>query len=319
MNIKKLIMKLVICLVLITGCAPAVIDEAGVSSAPQAWFDAPLPGTIHYPPNPCMIVAHGASPVGISRFELSINGGGASIITSPDTNASLVTLTQDCGVSQPGEYLLQIRAQDSDGNWSGYAETSLIIPGEAVPPDVTPASANPTFTAIPTLTPLPISTDTPQPVGTVSLERVSSYLVYIGGANCGVTDVNFVARATAPKGITAVVLFYRFQSKNASTEFQSVAMNPIGGDLHERTLNPTSALGGVAPFDAGTLQYQIVVQQTDGDTSIRTPVFSDIAVQACGGGLTSACSQYTDQRTCISKSCTWGPIPGTRTIGCYSP
>jgi hypothetical protein len=132
-------------------------------------------------------------------------------------------------------------------------------------------------------------------------------------------NVSFVARPIAPKGITAVVLFYRFSTNSSSTEFQSFGMNPLGNDLYELTLNPNSLLGGVIPFDAATLQYQIVVQQTDGDTSIRTPVFSDITIQACGGATTSACSQYTDERTCISKSCAWGPLPGTRTIGCQVP
>lgn len=321
MKTKALIIKLIIGLILITGCAPAIIDEAGVSSAPQAWFDAPLPGTIHLPPNPCTIVAHGASPVGILQFDLSINGGATTNIPSPDTSSSLVTLTQDCGVSQPGEYLLQIRAQDNDGNWSGYAETSLIIPGDAttisVPAVITPASANPTFTAIPTLTAAPAATSTPQPIGAVGIQSISTNLVYLGGTTCGPVEVNIVAHATAPAGITTVILFYRFQTSNASTEFMSVAMDPLGGNLYGRVINPTSALGGVIPFDAAILQYQVVVQQTDDDTSIRTPVLGDINVQACGA--TSACLQYTDERACIANSCKWRPIPGTRTIGCQTP
>lgn len=312
MNAKKLIIKLAIGLILISGCAPASSAD-NITSAPQAWFDAPLPSTVYVPPNPCTIVAHGASPSGVSQFELSINGTVSANIPNPDSNSSLATLTQECGLTEPGEYFLQIRAQDNDGNWSGYADTSLIIPGEAttnsLPADVTPASANPTFTAIPTLTPLPISTNTPQPTGSISLERISTSLVYVGGTDCGPVDVNFSARATAPNGITAVVLFYRFQSNNASTEFQGIAMNPKGGDLYERALNPTSALGGVAPFDAATLQYQIVIQQADGDTSIRTPIFSDITVQACGRAANS-CSSYTDQRACISNGCNWVEIPG---------
>ena len=85
-------------------------------------------------------------------------------------------------------------------------------------------------------------------------------------------------------------------------------MKPIGGDLYQYTLNPTSLLGG-APFDQATLQYQVVIQQDDGDTSIRTPVMADIAVQACGS-VTASCSSYTSQRTCEANGCNWVAKPG---------
>ncbi len=400
------------------------------SSVPRVWFDAPLPGTVFWPPNPCQIVAHGASPNGIALFELSINGA-ATNLPSPDTTSSLVTLSRDCGLSQPGEYLLQLRAQDNAGNWSGYAETSLII-GVSETPEPTPTSApaacvdklavifedplqkapmlpGQTFTKSWTVqntgtctwdegyrlifvggpsmfeggasmgTPLDIplgslvslpvvpgqtvviplartapmtpgwyvgawnlvapngnmtlitdgatttpsmyvdivvesGTPTPAPVGSVSIESISTNLVYLGRASCGPLEVTITARATAPNGIKVVVLFYRFSTGNSSAEFQSVAMNPIGGDLYEYTLNPTSLLGGAIPFDQATLQYQVVIQQNDGDTSIRTPVIADIAVQACGGGFVPtavpACSSYTDQRSCEAHGCNWVEIPG---------
>jgi hypothetical protein len=79
--------------------------------------------------------------------------------------------------------------------------------------------------------------------------------------------VVITARATTPKGIQVVVLFYRYEPGSPSG-FENVAMSPIGGDLYRARLIPNSTLGG--PAD-GILQYQAVVQQTDGDTSIRTP------------------------------------------------
>lgn len=296
------------------------------SSQPQAWFDMPLPDTVVLSSSLCQVIAHGASPNGIALFELSINGAFASNIPSSDSKQTLATLTTECPALTPGKNLIEVRAQDSVGGWSNSVQTTVFLAQrdnlDATPsplPTDTPVSVTSTFTPIPTLTPAPTLTDTPQPTGSVSLERISTNLVYIGGTNCGLTDVSFVARATAPNGIAVVVLFYRFQTGNSSTDFQSIAMNPMGGDLYERTLNPTSLLGGVIPFDAATLQYQIVIQQTDGDTSIRTLVFSDITAQACGGSSTSACAQYTDERTCIANSCNWGPISGTRTIGCQAP
>ena len=436
MNARKKCIIFLFVLAMISACAPTSAENNGLSNAPQAWFDAPLPGTIHVPPNPCLVVAHGASPAGIAQFELTINGANALALPSTDTSGSLVTLTQDCGVTEPGEYFLQLRAQDNAGNWSAYAETSLIIEGGTSTSTPAPASADcidkldvvsesplqkshmlpgQQFTKTWTIqntgtcvwnadyrfvftggpspseggSPMSVSLDLPfgslvsvpvppgqqviiplpqtapltdgwyvgawnlvapnggktpitfgggdsmpsmyadivvqagtptPPAGNITVERISTNLVYLGGANCGPTEVTFVARAVSPNAITAVVLFYRFQTNNSSTEFQGIAMNPTGGDLYERTINPTSVLGGAVPFDAATLQYQIVIQQTDGGTSIRTPVFSDITAQACGGGSTPSCSQYTDKRACISNGCNWAEIPGVVPIyECRAP
>ncbi len=118
---------------LASACGPSSGSPAGGATSLHAWFDAPLPNSTFLPPNPCQIVAHGASPNGIAAFELSINGAVSANIPSPDTKSSLVTLTRDCGLSEPGNYLLQIRAQDNAGKWSDYAETNLIIPGGGTP------------------------------------------------------------------------------------------------------------------------------------------------------------------------------------------
>jgi len=126
---RKLLLRMLILAIGVSGCgqpgAPSG-DSSLAASGPRAWFDAPLPGTVFHPPDPCQIVAHGASPNGIAMFELTVNGAATSI-PSPDTQSSLVTLTQECGLTDPGTYMFQLRLQDNDGNWSGFAETSLII------------------------------------------------------------------------------------------------------------------------------------------------------------------------------------------------
>lgn len=303
----KLFTGLLILIFGISGCSNlpnAGSEDTSVGgSVPRAWFDAPIPGTVFYPPNPCQVVAHGASPNGIALFELSINGVAAASIPSPDTQSSLATLTQDCGLNQPGEYLLQLRSQDNDGNWSGFAETSLII-AEGETPNEPPPATEVTVPVSPTATLIP----TVEPTGGVSVERISTNLVYLGGSNCGTREVTITIRTTAPNGIKVVVLFYRFQTASSSSEFQSVGMKSISGNLYEATLNPTSLLGGSIPFDLATLQYQVVVQQNDGDTSIRTPVLADISVQACGS-VSAACSSYANESSCIANGCSWVAIP----------
>jgi len=173
------------------------------------------------------------------------------------------------------------------------------------------ATASPTTTPLSGVVPAPQTTPTITPTvvpqakpGAVSIESLSTDTVYVGGAKCGPTDVTITARATAPNPIQVVVLFYDF----GSGAFQDVAMNPIGGDLFQRILNPTSLLGGSVPFNQSTLVYQVVVQQEGGDTSIRTPVMSDISLQACGSPPPpAACSSYSAQKACEAHGCNWDP------------
>ena len=125
---KKFKLILLIMCLIFSACTLTGSNQGDQFEGVHAWFDAPLPGTVITPPNPCQIVAHGASPNGISQFELMINDA-TSMIASPDMESSLVTLTQDCGLSEPGVYQLMLRAQDNMGDWSGYAYTDLTIAG----------------------------------------------------------------------------------------------------------------------------------------------------------------------------------------------
>jgi hypothetical protein len=289
------------------------------ASAPQAWFDMPLPDTVFYPPNPCHLIAHGASASGIAAFEISINGVVASNESPSDSKATLATLDTSCPTLVPGNNIIEVRVQDSAGGWSDSAQTTVFLiqtdSVTATPPPLPTETPAPARTAIPTLTAtlIPTSTSTltptPPPASGVTVERVSTNLVYLGASSCGTQEVTILTRAVAPNGIKVVVLFYRFATGDSSSGFESVGMKPIGGDLYEAKLNPTSLLGGAIPFEQATLQYQIVIQQNDGDTSIRTQVIADIVVQACGR-VTVSCSSYTDERTCIANGCNWVEIPG---------
>lgn len=310
MNTKKHFLIVLLILAALWGCSPSSGDTNSLGAdSLNVWFDAPEPGTVYYPPNPCSIVAHGASPNGIAVFELLINGQAVSV-PSPDTDASLVTLTRDCVANEPGTYALQLRAQDNNGNWSGYAETYFIIPGEdgeaAPPPFVDP---------VVTVTPEPIRTPAPSIANELAITEVSTWVVYVGESSCGPMETVVTARATASKGIAAVVLFYQFND----SEFQSVGMQAIGNDLYRGTISMSSLFGNSIPFDSAIIGYQVVVQQSDGDTSLRTPVYPDIEAKACGsssGGQppVDACNAFTDQRTCIANNCNWWQINDTTFI-----
>lgn len=310
MNSKRLLL-FALMLAMLWSCSPASDGTNSLSSdSPRTWFDAPLPGTIYYPPNPCVMVAHGASPNGIAVFELLINGQ-ASLVPSPDTAASLVTLNRDCAVTEPGTYAFQLRAQDNNGDWSGYAETYIVIPSagkEVVPPQ--PVDPVLTLTPRPSLTPVPSVPDE------LSVTEVSTWVVYVGDSSCGPMETVVTAHAVASKGIAAVVLFYNFNGGGV----RSVGMNPLGNDLYRGTISMTSTFGNSIPFDSAIIGYQVVVQQSDGDTSLRTPVNPDIEAKACGSGslggqpTVDACNAFTSQRTCVANNCNWWQVNDTTFI-----
>lgn len=397
MNTKNLLLGMLVLLVGLWSCSPSSGETNSlVSDSVKVWFDAPEPGTVYWPPNPCAIVAHGASPNGIAVFELLINGQATSV-PSPDTGASLVTLTRDCALTEPGAYALQLRAQDNSGAWSGYAETYIIIPGasggtiggvvihdlngngvqesnevglEGVDvflkgcgsdkTQITKAGGGFQFTNVPAGScklevskagweftgsspslgyPIPVASDpnlptslgilmasamdnipeeatfTPVPAAAneLTITEVSTWVVYVGDSSCGPMETVITAHATASKGIAAVVLFYQFND----SEFQSVGMSLIGNDLYRGTISMSSLFGNSIPFDSAIIGYQVVVQQSDGDTSLRTPVSPDIEVKSCGssgGGQVDACNAFTDERTCIANNCNWWQINDTTFI-----
>ena len=315
---KPVLWSMCLFLLLLSACGPTISGQESQVTGVRSWFDAPQPNTVYAPPNPCQIVAHGASPAGINSFEITINGESVSI-PSPDSQSTLVTLTQDCGLYEPGEYLLLMRVQDNAGTWSGYAETSLNISRPEAPTatlvPIEPPAPEPTVTE----PVVPTPTSTPEPKASISFEQVSTNQVYIGRNSCGPTEVTISARASAPKEIKVVVLFYRFQTGSASSDFEELSMNPIGGDLYHVMVNPSALRGGAIPFDQATLQYQAVIQQDDGDTAVRTALMTDIVVNACGSA-TSACSSYANERSCIANGCQWVPLPGSVPIyECRSP
>jgi hypothetical protein len=149
------------------------------------------------------------------------------------------------------------------------------------PPAPTPTL---TTTAIPSATPTPVAA-----AASISVQSVSTNTVYYRG-NCSPKDVTIQVNASDSIGITAVVLFYRAQGANGNTtDFLSKSMSPVGGDLYQATVNPESDFGGgtLANMGGGTLQYQAVIQDQNGDTSVRTDLQAGVNIATCGGGASA--------------------------------
>lgn len=275
---NKLATFLVILTIGLAGCgANAAVDgSSSEPTSPQAWFDAPLPGSVFVPPNPvspCQILAHGASPSGIAVFELSINGVAASI-PSPDTSSSLATLTQDCNLSQPGEYQLLLRVQDNNGTWSGYAETTLSIASEG----------SPTPTATPTSTP------TLGSVALFSTPTLSTNQFYYGPGTCRPGEVTF-GIDLLNSAASQVFLFYRVENRanGAMGDWsEGSAMLSVGSNSFSYMLQGNDIPNLIVPSGMLTVlvnyavHYQFVAADAGGEIIGRSDVYMDLTLSYCG-------------------------------------
>ncbi|NPV75090.1 MAG: hypothetical protein HPY59_01820 [Anaerolineae bacterium] len=119
----------------------------------------------------------------------------------------------------------------------------------------------------------------------VTVTGYSTSVVYTYGSGCSPKDVTIQVNAIDPVGISVVVLFFRISGVNGITPWASRAMNPQGNDFYRATVNPEMEFGSdvLANLGDGWFQYQVVIQNANGDTQTRTSLLSDIVATGCGG------------------------------------
>lgn len=163
---------LIFVLLCLTGSACKKPKSVGVlpdiSSQPspaQTWIDAPLPNA-NIPLQPYKIVFHGASPGGVTEFEVRINGVGiATVPATPSNSGGADPATLYLGEYlwsplAPGTYLIEVLS-GKGGEFSAPDQVRVTITGEDI--EVTDPEG-PTPTATPTATATPTSTATPEEV-----------------------------------------------------------------------------------------------------------------------------------------------------------
>lgn len=273
---------------LAAACTPTLSDSA--STGPQSWIDAPLNATTILL-GPVRVVWHAASADGVTAVEFGVNGTPVEVV--PADGGSFTMGERTWLPAAAGNYVLSIRAQTQGGSWSPPATSLITVLAEEPPPSRPSPTVAPTARAAPTraatLTLAPSATPTPVVAPTASIERVrisTDRVSYEGGGGCAPTEVNLLVRAAHPDGIRAVVVFYRLRNaaSGETTEFFSRAMEPQGGDLYGLTVNPATEIISQVGFPGsgdGLLQHQAVIQTVPGDTSVRTPLLSDITVTGC--------------------------------------
>jgi hypothetical protein len=284
-------------LVLAAALALAGCAAPDGAAAPQAWIDAPLHESTHAVA-PLEIVLHGSDPGGISLIEVAVNGEVLSRRPPVDPQSSLAVSHVIWDPHQAGQYVLVARARSQAGVWSAETSSVVTLTGAdsiAEPPARPTPTSRPTATrTLPpraTLAPTtaPVASSTPTAAALASAERVrisTDRVSYEGGGGCAPTEVNILVRAFHPDGIRAVVLFYRLRNVGSgeTTEYFNRAMVPQGNDLYTLTVNPAAEIISLVGFPGsgdGVLEHQAVIQTNGGDTSVRTPLLSDITVAGC--------------------------------------
>ncbi len=256
-------------------------------SAPvEAGIDAP-PDVSVLQMGPVKIAYHASSVVGIAVVELSIDGVVVSSIASPDATTKVVALSYSWNPPAPGSYILQVRAQNKNGEWSNFAASAVTIQG-AQPAAQLPQQAPPQQVPLATNTPEP--TKTPEPTATP--DKVTIYDVkfdknkfYYGDASCGSREITISAKVARSEEVSGVYLFNRFfdnQGGGTSNWDSGHAMSKKSEGTYSITI-ASDKLANYNMYRYGVMNYQIVAsgKTTDSTRLAVTEVFKDIQLNRC--------------------------------------
>jgi hypothetical protein len=153
---------LVVLVVALTSCG--VEAMAGV---PRVWIDVPRDGAEVSADATVNVVSHAYAREGVAEILLTVNLEPYTRDAPVEPGAAFAQVTQEWFPPGPGQYTLQARAYDTQGQMSNAATVRITVIGE--PPELilTPAevpTATPTSTGMPTETPtatgVPIDTPT---------------------------------------------------------------------------------------------------------------------------------------------------------------
>ena len=282
----------------LVGCNLPQSQGVAGPSAPTAWLDAPLDGSI-IPLAPYEVIFHIADAAGVALGEVSVNGQVISSLPNPNGTETPATLRSMWTPTSPGLYTIQVRAQGSSGNWSGYASAQVTV-GELTE-TVSPTPVI-TFTSTPviTFTPTPVASMTASPTPVTpsptpptapgfTILSVSTDQFYFGDSSCGPTGVTLEVQVSDAARTRDVLLFFKLQDKDSGRYTawnDGLNMRAEGNGRFAISL-PSSSITGIASRD-NWLIYQFVGTGADNKAAARSPVYSDISLTGCGRFILTA-------------------------------
>jgi hypothetical protein len=150
-----------------------VLSSCGVEAmtgVPRIWIDVPRDGTEVGADATVNIVSHAYAREGVAEVLLTVNLEPYRRDAPVEPGAAFAQVTQEWFPPGPGQYTLQARAYDTQGQMSNAATVTITVVGEPPGLILTPAevpTATPTSTGVPTDTPTStgVPTDTPTSTG----------------------------------------------------------------------------------------------------------------------------------------------------------
>lgn len=282
------IMVLLALLLASCGSGGITIDLGGDSSsdkpevAPvEVGVDAPANGTT-LPMAPVNIAYHASCTDGVSAVELTINGEVVNSFATPGSDQQVVALQYNWQPAVSGSHTIRVRAQSTSGAWSDYAAATVTIQAPAAPPPVVEQDEDKPKDEEEEDEDEPKPTKTPEGITLFDIEHSKDKFFY-GSNSCGSHEITISTRVTNPDDIYQVVLFTRFADRESSayTKWDSGhAMSKKDDDLYSITLTSTK-IANYNAYEFAVMRYQIVVEDEDGDRSVRTEVMEDILLEVC--------------------------------------
>jgi hypothetical protein len=156
---------LVVLLVALTSCG-----VQAMTGLPRAWIDVPRDGAEVGADSAVNVVSHAYAREGVAEILLTVNLEPYRRDAPANAGASFVQITQEWFPPGPGQYTLQARAYDTQGEMSNAASVRVTVVGELPGLVLTPVEMptdTPTSTGVPTDMPTStgVPTDTPTSTG----------------------------------------------------------------------------------------------------------------------------------------------------------
>jgi hypothetical protein len=260
---------LIILLGLAAACTPTPAPQS------QTWIDKPLQN-MNIPVAPYTIGFHAASLNGITQFEVRVDGVVQDVVTPLTTGSggngtTLFYSEYDWLPPGPGSYQIQVRAMNGYSVYGPTAQVDVTVVGEAYV-QLEPTEEEPTATP----------TDEPAEIAVFGAPQYDEMELFYRGT-CGPKQLT-VEIMTSNPDVYSVVVFFRLrdQASQATTEWSSAAMSPLGDGYFRFMLSIEGDVPGFANFLKSFLQFQFVATDQGGNELGRTDVFSDVSVQSCG-------------------------------------
>ena len=266
-KISPVVLSLIL-LVLAAGCGPNQVQPG--SESLHAWIDAPLNESV-LALEPYEIVAHASDPQAISGLEINVNGTELASLANPDPGELLALFKQVWVPPGPGEYQIDVKAQNAAGEWSETA--SVLVRVEAQPEEAVvmqpegeespePTSCEPTLTAAENATCRTGPSSYHEPVGYL----LAGENVPIGGRNqdwtwwsiqlpdqenpCWIAD-STVEAACVPEDLAAL------ESPPYITRIGKSSSEFYWGDNPNQTITVQALAGGESPLEMLRVVYHI--------------------------------------------------------------